>query len=689
MSPLFFVQILLVSAVVAIAQGKVYEETKYKNLKLPTLYSFDDYDECFFNVTPSLPSTYCMVYAEVQPDNSSELWQKITLHNEYKFNYARNKLFFGVCLNKCMRFLRSEADNETHNKGGSLDKEVVEFFQTVHKRPLDIEMRANHSSMIQRCLNEEFEKEYDLKLETFIEYCERGPEAKPIEEDMATSVFNNTVKGILLLVFCSSVYDYFLKSQQMDKNHTNDFYKTNYTDAASAILTSFSLARNYYRLTQPARGTIGNEFSFLDGLRSNCLLIVLMGHNFYLEFLHIKNPEYFENIGKTNVGLSALNGTTIIEIFMVMSGLLLYLKFHKSSSVTPHSTWGQCLRQLALIVVGRFLRYLPSVALLTLFNASVLSTLTDGPFWRHISEPSRILSRENWWHNIFMINNFTMKYSSSLHTWYIAADIQLFAFYTLVLTITSKYPQYKKRILVTLSILAVLIPTMISYLLKLEALLVVKPENLRYGYFYNDKLFKYLYTPFYNNLGGYIFGIWCGDLYTNYLSKPEIQRKIRGVLKYEITFWLIFPIAAGITLAGTRMIFQQPSVWTALFSGLNRNLWIVFVCGIPVLGMTCKAGKIAYEFCCLPLFRVLGRLSFQVYLWHGIILQIINGYQRQPHYVTDMYYTGQGMTMFMLSLITAFFACLLVEYPFGQILDVLIVKLRAKPEDPRNSKKSN
>lgn len=104
------------------------------------------------------------------------------------------------------------------------------------------------------------------------------------------------------------------------------------------------------------------------------------------------------------------------------------------------------------------------MALLVLVNATVMNRFVDGPFWRHISDQNRLFSRENWWKNVFMINNFSQKntvgdddvlgymymkiliddnyilfiFKMGPHTWYLAADLQLFAFYTIVLIVMAK-----------------------------------------------------------------------------------------------------------------------------------------------------------------------------------------------------------------------------------------------------------
>lgn len=60
--------------------------------------------------------TYCMVYAEIQPQNSSELWREIFQRSEFQFHLRRDRLFFVVCLERCKHFsnfLKSVEYNQT------------------------------------------------------------------------------------------------------------------------------------------------------------------------------------------------------------------------------------------------------------------------------------------------------------------------------------------------------------------------------------------------------------------------------------------------------------------------------------------------------------------------------------------------------------------------------------------------
>ncbi|XP_061395926.1 nose resistant to fluoxetine protein 6-like [Musca vetustissima] len=611
--------LVLVLILFAFTNHHVLGEVKYFRHELPPLYSFDNYEACFENRTTELVgSTYCMIYAEIQADHSND---------------------------------------------------ISDFFESVHKRPLDRDMRSNYSQMIWQCLNREFHRKYQLELKTFVEYCERRPEnaVTRAENDILKSRLYMFFKVLLLLVVSSTFTDYYLKSRQPKEKQTNAFFENNLEEPACRLLTSFSISRNYYRLTQPYRGEVGQKFAFLDGLRAVSTILVLGTHSYFLAYEPIENPQFFENFGKSTIGLMPLNCTVIIEIFMTMSGLLLYLKCSQGSFVTPQTSWSKCLQIYLLLMISRYVRFLPTLIALLGVNASLLKDLGDGPFWRHITEPGGTFSRENWWKNLLMINNFSPIDTANPHTWYLAADFQLFAFYTLLLIIIFKYPQYKKHILIGMSILTVAIPTTISYIFQLESSFMARPETYRYGYVKDFKLFTHTYTPFYTNLGGYLFGIVCGEIYQKYICHTE-KRKIFSYL------WIIVPLAAWfINYAGAIAIMSKASIWTALYTGLNRNLWIVFVCGIPILAMAFNEESLVSRFCRLPMFRVLARLSPQMYLWHCLVLYVTSAYHRQPQFVNLIHLINQGTITTTLSTVVAFFGYLFLEIPFSEICKVLLM----------------
>ncbi|XP_046810083.1 uncharacterized protein LOC111690115 [Lucilia cuprina] len=408
-------------------------ETKSLN-NFPPLYNFDDYDACLNSKTSRFESTYCMVYAEIRPQNSSKLWRQVFQHNnEYKFHYRRDRLFFGVCMERCKNYPKLLDNNYQYNDSRLANK-ITEFFDVIHKRPLDLQMRSEYHELVHNCLNSEFYDKYGADLRTYIEYCERSEET--IEKDTLEKVFYKLLQIILILNILSTLYDSCLKRRQPVELQNEDYYKVNPQQPVSTLLTAFSIRRNYYRLVEPSTSQLSMDLSYLDGIRSVCVIFIITGHAYFIQYHHVKNSEIFEEFAKSPIHLWLTNGTILLELFHILSGMMLYLKFTQFFKITSQSSGRYCLKAFGKVMMFRFIRFLPSLVLFILVNATFFTRLQDGPFWRHLSEPARIFSREKWWKNLFIIDNISE--SGFAHTWYLTSDWQIFAFYVCVLIIIHK-----------------------------------------------------------------------------------------------------------------------------------------------------------------------------------------------------------------------------------------------------------
>ena len=106
-----------------------------------------------------------------------------------------------------------------------------------------------------------------------------------------------------------------------------------------------------------------------------------------------------------------------------------------------------------------------------------------------------------------------------------------------------------------------------------------------------DHAYYDLYIPFYTNLGGYLSGIVLGIIYERFNHNEEIYKQILRIPKAlcEFVFWSCIALGLWICFLGSVIIFQESSIWTALYAALNRNLWASVVIGIPALMCTfCK-----------------------------------------------------------------------------------------------------
>ncbi|XP_023033314.1 nose resistant to fluoxetine protein 6 [Drosophila willistoni] len=654
---------------------------------MPELYHFDDYDLCLdksSHVDHSLLAhrTYCMVYAEIAVNGSSQLWQEIErISQDGKHYFRHDRLFMGVCLQHCKETLRtlSKFHIQQLYEGKIEDKELSLYYDKVHKRNSDEHLHYDH--LINSCLNREFGKKFPLRLRSHIEYCVKADEHKKF--DGADLTMFLLLATLLILTIISSNYDFQLKTESGRQG--NEFYKQNLKSNTQRLFAAFSICRNYYRLIMPHSSDISRDLRFFDAFRVIGVFVVILGHTLMLFMsIQVENPEFYEQFLYRFEAAIFQNGNVIIQIFFVMSGFLLYMNFTERQWLDTSSGICKCIGIYLRVFFNRYFRIIPSLLFLILFNATILTHLGNGPFWRHVTEAERVFCRENWWKNVLFVNNHMMEESCAQQTWYLAADMQLFELFLIVIVISKKHPRLRRYIYMILLILTFIVPALLTYYMKLDAIYHLKPETFRYLWFRHSDTFYQTYPPFYTNLGGYLFGFLSAQFYLKVRESGKCQ-KYRGQLKYELGVWVMLPLALLILLSGYIFIkydFEKPSIWLAIYAGIYKNLWILICAGF-VCCMCLKLGWIAYEFCTLPVFRPLARISFQAFLWHIVILRIVAGYYRKPIYVNEFSLFCHTLIVFVLTQLVAFLMTLFVEYPISELIKY-IMNQELAIKSPRN-----
>ncbi|KAM7345043.1 uncharacterized protein ACRADG_011514 [Cochliomyia hominivorax] len=645
----------------------------YRNL--PPLYDFDNYDHCLWQTS----SKYCMIYAEIESNNYSEIWQNIEMiSTDSSHHYRHDKLFFGVCLEHCNDLLQhlTIEEKRIYAKNKTLKNDITNYYEKIHKREEDNANRLIYRQDLEICLNYRFQQKYNLSITTSIEYCEKADRTQKF--DFLDISFCAIVFTIILLNIISSIYDYRLKLQHAANRENNDFYKNKISDSGyKQLMTSFSICRNYYRLIgAPRRESLECELSFTYFFRIFALFIVILGHCIMLLMsMQIQNPEFLENYYYKVESILFQNGSAIIQIFFVLAGFLLKLKFQQKNFITPDSNCKIGMLVYVYCFLNRYLRLIPSLVLVILFNATFFIRWGDGPFWRHAAAAEYIFCRENWWRNVFMINNFMLKNSCAQHTWFLAADMQLYEQFLFTAILTSRFKSCKKPLYILFGISALLVPGLITYFYKLEAIHFLKPENYRYLYFKDVDTFYLTYPQFYCNIGGYLVGFLCAEIYLKNSNFKKLKlNKYRGVIKYELVLLVfLFVLVMGLLFSGNLVIHDtvKNRLVLSLYASLYRNIWCILG-GFMLLFMLKKMGWIIYEIACLPIFRLMGRISFQTYLWHVTVLRLLEGFYRQPIYLNEFYMFSQIILAFILTHFVAFMVALFVEYPISEVINSIL-----------------
>lgn len=104
--------------------------------------------------------------------------------------------------------------------------------------------------------------------------------------------------------------------------------------------------------------------------------------------------------------------------------------------------------------------------------------------------------------------------------------------------------------------------------------------------------------------------------------------------------------------------FETPSVWMAVYAACSKNLWGIVI-AIIIIGFSRGLGSKFVEeivkslafylmnnlnfnldfilkFMNSSIFKLLGKITYSIYLCHTVIIRILVGDIRQPSYVSDV-----------------------------------------------------
>ncbi|XP_073847610.1 nose resistant to fluoxetine protein 6-like [Musca autumnalis] len=653
--------IIFMATTNTIVTGNV-EDFSYN--QMPPLYDTADYNSCL----EKLSGSYCMVYVEIQEDNNSVLWHNIwNFTNSYRFHYRHDQLYRGICTTQCDSVSSPVDQNKSANY---LWNENVRMAQKLHKISRDQQTLAKNEDKIHQCIAEEFRGKYNLSVKTFVTYCDNPQE--PIEK--GSSYYNAVLilVGILILNLLSTIYDGYLKSTQNQSKLSTCYFDKQHENSAHKYLCSFSIYRNYRRLIAPNASPMGKDLQFVDGFRTLLSITIVFEHLLITQFMPVENPDFFEQQFSTTFTLTLIHILVCIELFFMLSGLMLYLKFTKGEYITPQSTLKECLGVYLRLLFSRYLRYIPSLLLLILFSSNILIYLHNAPFWRHLIEPNVILCRTEWWSNLFMTANLGINNCCWVHTWYIAADFQLYALFLIVLILCAKYPQHKKSIYAGVGTVAALLPSLISYMLKLDSIPTLFIENYRHIYLKDIKSGEHLYLRPYSSLNGFFIGLICGEIYMKYLRNDRYKQLVGNRIKFLIPLgWLTI---LAIWYLGSSLVLKEASIWTALYAIPNRPISLAIVATIVIIYKMCRGGG----FLNWPIFLPLARISYQVYLWHFPILFSIFASSHKPLNVSQLFPVSLLLKTYLLAAMASFFIAIMVEYPIAVVLSVFELKKKSK-----------
>ncbi|XP_055604213.1 uncharacterized protein LOC129752459 [Uranotaenia lowii] len=244
-------------------------------LQMPNLVELDDYNRCLgAEGSDGAIPTYCMTRALIKPDNSSKLRRLIEeFSKDTKRHFNHTLLDRGLCIEDCRKLVESLplstreqliVESPVTRLAPFIGSDVSKA--TVHDR-------ERFAELANICLNYRLNKTNQLMAYTEVVMCDRSSDTISV---------------------------------------------------GKSVYVSFSLVRNWYRLTTRSQQPLAKDLRFLNAFRFTSMYVVIVGHALLLSMLTPINNTYLFEEMYHQVSFSIISGgTRVTQTFLTMSGLLL------------------------------------------------------------------------------------------------------------------------------------------------------------------------------------------------------------------------------------------------------------------------------------------------------------------------------------------------------------------------------
>ncbi|XP_046748813.1 uncharacterized protein LOC124412735 [Diprion similis] len=398
---------------------------------------------------------------------------------------------------------------------------------------------------------------------------------------------------VTFLIFCT-ICDYPTRTGNHDSSQ------------AVKILAKFSLQRSALDLFNTK--TTPGRMPAIHGLRVLSICWVVFVHRCFITAISpVANLADFLSWQSRWYSLFVFMISFIVDIFFVISGFLTTHQLLKSigSARNKFNFTEICLR--------RYIKLTPCIVVLILFTAFCLRHIGSGPVWEHLIGIMVDSCRENWWTNIVYLQNVINPQNMCLpHTWYLAADMQLFWISRVILAASYYWSKHTRRIL-SLSLFVSMIVPPVLFAINGHTSAFFKVTNNTSVFEYREN-FVNVYMSTVHRSSAYLVGVVLG--YVIATTKLCLSKLQVG------TLWILACAIMSLCAIATRHLYSDSYVYDVVFesayAALARPAWAIAVAWM-IYACTQGYGGPITETLSWPGFLPLSRLSYSVYLVHLVI----------------------------------------------------------------------
>ncbi|XP_026323619.1 nose resistant to fluoxetine protein 6-like [Hyposmocoma kahamanoa] len=424
---------------------------------------------------------------------------------------------------------------------------------------------------------------------------------------------------------------------------------------ASKIAKSFCIKKNGLDLVKK----IEDDIPVVHGMRTLTALIFTFQHEVF-----------FRNSGPMLNGLDVdrhmdfgsvtMHSDLLTDTCLMMSGMLL-AKGLIDKRGKPENLFTNLWK--------RYVRLIPSIAIVVFYLSSVSIHAGSGPIWNRLAGHEARMCQKNGWLNLLLLNNYINSDEMCyIILWYVPADFQLTILGLVLFYIYHHNQRLGKVVIIGVSVLAIVLPGLVTYLYELPATIIYDIGtmiNIR-----SNAVFNSTYIRSHHRATSYLLGMGLGYVLSVY--KPSNYGKVISKKTSIIIFVNLCILALGtMALGGVFYTREYNAFEAAAYAASNRVMWVVVM---AVFVIICEYGELPLVngFMSWSVFVPLSRLSYGLYLTHtAVILRNVYAARapsRQDLFTMFTNSLGVAAFSYMLSLLM----WLLIQAPVSGILNAVM-----------------
>ena len=430
-----------------------------------------------------------------------------------------------------------------------------------------------------------------------------------------------------------------------------------------------------------------SRLNTLNGVRSLMMLWVILSHEYSFFIGVSENTMSIPQILSRWQFLIVESGFFAVDAFFFIGGFLVAYAFLKETT--------SAFFKYPLAILNRYLRLVPAYFVAILLFYRVFPYMGSGPYWPFLTP--LVQPCDDMWKSLLFINNLTDNMNGIClgWGWYLQNDMQLFV-YSILMLLIYNHKKMAGYFAIVWSMLASFAYTMVvTYTHQYRNLNQVGDAKN------NNEYQSTLYIVPWSRAPPYLYGLLLGIFYVNFLAEEKkeesedflvrLKRKLEGNRLLRI----------GVELTGAIIVFfimfiQRTNQDELHWSQFVHSLYLTYAKTLFVMGLSLGilpsilgVRSLVSFVMDTKLFNFVAKVSFCTYLLHILII-----YQWVGKTSVDTYYSFLTEYDFfvahsVLSILSGFALCLLVEVPCSKLQKMLMVSLMKKDQKKPNTEESS